>query len=337
MIKEAISLLQNHHDLSASQANAVMDEIMSGDCSDVQIAAYLALLSAKGETIDEILGSAQAMRAHAHHIHTENEVLEIVGTGGDRSNSFNISTTAAFIAAAAGIPVAKHGNRAASSKSGAADCLEALGILIGQDQAGCEKILDQSGMCFLFAPSFHPAMKYAGPVRKELGVRTIFNLLGPLTSPANATRQVMGVYEKEKVEPMARVLDSLGVKKGLVVYGLDRLDEISLCQDTAVCEFENGQFSCYEISPEQFGYTRCDHSEMVGGDPAQNAQITLDILSGKEQGAKREVVCLNAGAGLYVSGCCSSLEEGVRQAESLIDSGLALAQLERFRRASYAG
>lgn len=336
MIKEAIFQLEDHKDLSMAQAMAVMDEIMSGQCSDIQISAYLSLLAAKGETADEILGSARAMRNHSAIIHPAGEVLEIVGTGGDHSSSFNISTTAAFIAASAGVPIAKHGNRSASSKSGAADCLEALDIRIGQDSRTCEQILENCGMCFLFAPSFHPAMKFAAPVRKELGVRTIFNLLGPLTSPARAGRQVMGVYEKEKVEPMARVLSQLGVSKGMVVYGLDKLDEISLSEATAVCEFENGRFKTYEIAPEQFGYARCRKEELCGGDPKANAQITMDILSGREQGAPRQAACLNAGAGLYVYGYCQTLEEGVRTAEMLIDSGRAMAQLEAFRRASHA-
>lgn len=336
MIKEAIYKLQNRENLTEEEARQVLDEIMSGKCSEILIASYLTALSQKGETIPEIVGSARGMRDHAAHLAHEGEVLEIVGTGGDHSNSFNISTTASLVAASAGIPVAKHGNRAASSKSGAADCLEALGVEIAKDPQQCREILDSCGICFLFAPMFHSAMKYAAPVRKELGIRTIFNLLGPLTNPADASLQVMGVYDESQVEPMAHVLSELGVRKGMVVYGLDGLDEISLSSPTRICEFENSEFETYTIEPETFGYASCSKEDLLGGLPEDNARITLDILTGKDNGPKKQAVCLNAGAGLYVAGKADTFAEGIRKAEYLIDSGAAARTLEQFRTASHA-
>lgn len=334
MIKEAIIKVAKKEDLTYEESKAVMNEIMDGETSQVQTAAYLTALAMKGETIDEITGSAEGMRSHALQLKRDMDVLEIVGTGGDGSNSFNISTTASLVIAAGGVPVAKHGNRAASSKSGAADVLEALGVKITLTPEQSEKILEKIGICFLFAQTYHTAMKYVAPVRKELGIRTVFNILGPLTNPANANMQIMGVYSEELVEPMAQVLVKLGVKKGMVVYGTDSLDEISMSAPTAVCEICDGKLAPYEIVPEQFGYKKCEKDELKGDTPQENATITRAILDGSEQGAKRRAVCMNAGAALYVAGKAGTLEEGVRLAEQLIDSGAALKKLEAFIRES---
>lgn len=329
MIKEAIIKLTNKENLSYEEAKAVMNEIMSGEASDVQKSAYLTALTMKGETIDEITGSAEEMRNHAVQLSHEGDVLEIVGTGGDKSDSFNISTTSSFVIASAGVPVAKHGNRAASSKSGAADVLESLGVNITISPRKSAELLQNIGICFLFAQSYHTAMKYVGPIRKELGIRTIFNILGPLANPASANLQVMGVYDESLVEPLAKVLSNLGVKRALVVYGQDRLDEISASAETSVCEVKDGTFKSYTISPEQFGLTRCKKEELTGGTPDENAAITKAVLAG-EQGARRTAVVLNAGAGLYVAGKADSIEAGVRLAEELIDSGKAEKKLEEF-------
>ena len=329
MIKEAIIKLTNKENLSYEEAKAVMNEIMSGEASDVQKSAYLTALTMKGETIDEITGSAEEMRNHAVQLFHEGDVLEIVGTGGDKSDSFNISTTASLVIASAGVPVAKHGNRAASSKSGAADVLESLGVNITISPQKSAELLQNIGICFLFAQSYHTAMKYVGPIRKELGIRTIFNILGPLANPASANLQVMGVYDESLVEPLAKVLSNLGVKRALVVYGQDRLDEISASAETSVCEVKDGTFKSYTISPEQFGLTRCKKEELTGGTPDENAAITKAVLAG-EQGARRTAVVLNAGAGLYVAGKADSIEAGVRLAEELIDSGKAEKKLEEF-------
>lgn len=329
MIKEAIIKLTNKENLSYEEAKAVMNEIMSGEASDVQKSAYLTALTMKGETIDEITGSAEEMRNHAVQLSHEGDVLEIVGTGGDKSDSFNISTTSSLVIASAGVSVAKHGNRAASSKSGAADVLESLGVNITISPQKSAELLQNIGICFLFAQSYHTAMKYVGPIRKELGIRTIFNILGPLANPASANLQVMGVYDESLVEPLAKVLSNLGVKRALVVYGQDRLDEISASAETSVCEVKDGTFKSYTISPEQFGLTRCKKEELTGGTPDENAAITKAVLAG-EQGARRTAVVLNAGAGLYVAGKADSIEEGVRLAEELIDSGKAEKKLEEF-------
>ena len=329
MIKEAIIKLTNKENLSYEEAKAVMNEIMSGEASDVQKSAYLTALTMKGETIDEITGSAEEMRNHAVQLSHEGDVLEIVGTGGDKSDSFNISTTSSLVIASAGVPVAKHGNRAASSKSGAADVLESLGVNITISPQKSAELLQNIGICFLFAQSYHTAMKYVGPIRKELCIRTIFNILGPLANPASANLQVMGVYDESLVEPLAKVLSNLGVKRALVVYGQDRLDEISASAETSVCEVKDGTFKSYTISPEQFGLTRCKKEELTGGTPDENAAITKAVLAG-EQGARRTAVVLNAGAGLYVAGKADSIEAGVRLAEELIDSGKAEKKLEEF-------
>ena len=334
MIKEAIAKLMNKEDLSYEEARQVMDEIMDGKVSPTLISSYLTALSMKGETIDEISGSAYAMRAHATKVPHDMDVLEIVGTGGDGANTFNISSTSAMVIAAGGVPVAKHGNRAASSKSGAADVLEALGVNISLSPEKCQELLEQVGICFLFAQTYHSAMKYVGPVRKELGIRTVFNILGPITNPAAPTMGVMGVYDRNLLEPYAKVMENLGIRRGMVVYGTDKLDEISASAPTAVCEIQDGTTKLYEITPEQFGYTRCQKSDLVGGTPEENAQITRDILLGKDKGPKRNAVCMNAGAALYIAGSAKTLEEGVRLAEYLIDSGKAYEKLQAFVEAS---
>lgn len=333
MIKEAIVKLSNKESLTYDEALQVMNEIMDGEASDVQKSAYLTALAMKGETVDEITGSAVGMRSHAMSVKHDMDVLEIVGTGGDRSNSFNISTTASLVIAAAGVPVAKHGNRAASSKSGAADCLEQLGVKISLEPEQSEKLLKEIGIAFLFAQKYHTAMKYVGPIRKELGTRTVFNILGPLTNPANANLQLMGVYSEELVEPMAHVLHNMGVKRGMVVYGMDCLDEISLSAPTKVCEFDGEDFKSYTITPEQFGYTQCSKEELVGGTPAENAAITRAILE-DEKGAKRNAVVMNAGAALYIAGKASDLQSGMQLAEQMIDSGAAMEKLTQFIRVS---
>ncbi len=329
MIKEATAKLVDRIDLTYFEAGAVMDEIMTGETSQVQTAAFLAALSAKGETIDEITACAAAMRSHATKLEHNMELLEIVGTGGDGAKSFNISTTSAIVIAAAGVPVAKHGNRAASSRSGAADVLEALGVKIGLEPSECLKLLKESGICFFFAQKYHTSMKYVGPVRKELGIRTIFNILGPLTNPASASMQVLGVYSAELVEPLAKVLSNLGVRRGMVVFGEDKLDEISVSGATKVCEFKDGVFVNYTIKPEDFGIRRCKKADIVGGTPDENAIITLSILRG-ERGAKRDAVLMNAGAGLYIAGKTETLGEGIKLAAELIDSGRAMEKLKEF-------
>ena len=330
MIKEAIIKLSKKQDLAYAEAEAVMDEIMSGQATPVQMSSYLTALSLKGETIDEITASAAGMRAHCIKLLHNLDVLEIVGTGGDGSNSFNISTTSSLVIAAGGVPVAKHGNRAASSKSGAADVLETLGVKITLTPERSAEILKKINICFLFAQNYHIAMKYVAPIRKELGIRTVFNILGPLSNPAGANMELMGVYDQSLVEPLAQVMANLGVNRGMVVYGQDSLDEISMCAPTSVCEIRDGKFTSYEITPEQFGYERCEKGALTGGTPAENAEITKAILKGEEKGPKRQAVCLNAGAALYIAGKAASIEEGVKLAEFLIDSGAALKKLEEF-------
>ena len=330
MIKEAIIKLSKKLDLAYAEAEAVMDEIMSGQATPVQMSAYLTALALKGETIDEITASAAGMRAHCIKLLHNLDVLEIVGTGGDGSNSFNISTTSSLVIAAGGVPVAKHGNRAASSKSGAADVLETLGVKITLTPERSAEILKKINICFLFAQNYHIAMKYVAPIRKELGIRTVFNILGPLSNPAGANMELMGVYDQSLVEPLAQVMANLGVDRGMVVYGQDSLDEISMSAPTSVCEIKDGKFTSYVLTPEQFGYERCTKEELQGGTPQENAEITKAILEGKETGAKRHAVCLNAGAALYIAGKAASIEAGVKMAEQLIDSGAALKKLEEF-------
>ncbi len=334
MIKEAILKLSRKEDLTYSEAEAVMNEIMGGEATPVQMAAYLTALSLKGETIDEITASAAGMRAHCIKLLHDMDVLEIVGTGGDGANSFNISTTSALVIAAAGVPVAKHGNRAASSRSGAADVLEALGVNITVPPEKSSQLLKSIQICFLFAQNYHIAMKYVAPIRKELGIRTVFNILGPLSNPAGANMELMGVFDESLVEPLAQVMANLGVRRGMVVFGQDKLDEISMSAPTSVCEIRDGWFQSYTVTPEQFGYTRCSKEELKGGTPEENAEITRAILAGTERGPKRDAVCLNAGAALYITGRAGTMEEGVRMAEGLIDSGKAMEKLEAFIRES---
>ena len=336
MIKECIEKIVSKDDLTYEESYAVMNEIMNGETSQVQNAAYLAALSTKStkaETIAEISGSAAAMRDHALKVDHDMEVLDIVGTGGDHAHSINISTTAAFIIAAAGVKVAKHGNRAASSKCGAADCLEALGINLDQPPAKVVQELKEIGICFMFAQKYHASMKYVGAIRKELGIRTVFNILGPLTNPAHPKRMVLGVYDEYLLEPLAKVMLSLGVESGMVIYGQDCLDELSLSAPTSICEFKNGWFRRYEIKPEDFGFVRCTKADISGGDPKENAQVTLDILNGAK-GPKTDIVLLNAGAAIYVGGKAESIKAGIEKAKELIASGAAMAKLEEFRQLS---
>lgn len=333
MIKEAIIKIVNKEDLSYEEARETMLEIMRGETSATQNAAFLAALSTKStkaETIDEISGCATAMRSLATPVeHPGMEVLEIVGTGGDGAHSFNVSTTAAMVVAAGGVKVAKHGNRAASSLSGTADCLEALGVNIAQDPDLCRKMLEEAGFCFMFAQKYHAAMKYVGPIRKELGFRTVFNILGPLTNPAKPEMFLLGVYDEYLVEPVAKVLSSLGVKRGLVVYGQDRLDEISASAPTTICEIRDGFYRTSVIQPEDFGLTRGTKAEIVGGTAADNAEITRGILNGTITGTKRNIVLLNAGAALYVAKAADSLADGIKLAAELIDSRKALDTLNK--------
>ena len=338
MIKEAIVKIVSKEDLTYNEAYEVMNEIMSGETTPTQNAAFLASLStksAKAETTNEIAGCAAAMRDHATKVDTNMDVFEIVGTGGDNAHSFNISTTSAIIAASGGMKVAKHGNRAASSSSGTADCLEALGVNINQSPEKCIELLDKVGMCFFFAQQYHSSMKYVGPIRRELGFRTVFNILGPLTNPASPSMQLLGVYDEYLVEPLAQVLINLGVKRGMVVYGTDKLDEISLSAPTKICEIQNGWFKSYIIKPEDFGFERCEKTDLKGGNPDENAQITRDILSGKK-GHQRNATLLNAGAALYIGGKADSMKNGISLASQLIDNGSAYNTLEKLIEVSNA-
>lgn len=336
MIKEAIVKIVNKEDLTYDEAYTVMNEIMSGETTPTQNAAFLAALStksAKAETTDEIAGCAAAMRDNATKVNTGMDIFEIVGTGGDNAQSFNISTTSALVAAAGGMKVAKHGNRAASSLCGTADCLEALGVNIQQSPNRCIELLKEAGMCFFFAQKYHTSMKYVGPIRKELGFRTVFNILGPLTNPGSPKMQLLGVYDEYLVEPLAQVLINLGVKRGMVVYGKDRLDEISMSAPTAVCEFKDGWFRSYTIAPEDFGFERCTKDDLKGGTPEENAKITREILGGAK-GHKRNAVLMNAGAALYIGGKAETLKDGIALAAKIIDSGKALETLDKLIKVS---
>lgn len=331
MIKEAIVKIVDKQDLTYDEAYKVIAEIMAGETTPTQNAAFLAALStksAKAETIDEITGCAAAMRDAAVKFENDMDLLEIVGTGGDNAHSFNISTTSAMVIAASGIKVAKHGNRAASSLSGTADCLEALGVNIDLDPEKCREMLDKTGFCFFFAQKYHTSMKYVGGIRKELGIRTVFNILGPLTNPASPKHHLLGVYDASLIETVAQVLMKLGSESGMVVYGKDKLDEISLSAPTMICEYRNGWLKNYEITPEQFGFERCTKDDLLGGTPQENAAITTGILSGDIQGHKRNTVLLNAGAAIYCGGKADSFETGVKLAAELIDSGRALETLK---------
>ena len=333
MIKEAIEKIVNKADLTYDEAYTVMNEIMGGESTPTQNAAFLSALStksARAETTDEIAGCAAAMRDHATKVDTGMDIFEIVGTGGDGAGSFNISTTSALVAATAGMKVAKHGNRAASSKCGTADCLEALGVNIDQSPEKCIELLNEVGMCFFFAQKYHTSMKYVGAIRRELGFRTVFNILGPLTNPGSPTMQLLGVYDEYLVEPLTQVLISLGVKRGMVVYGRDKLDEISMSAPTKISEIRDGWYRTMVIRPEDFGLKTCSKDDLKGGTPEENAKITRAILSGEEKGPKRDAILLNAGASLYIGGIADSFEEGVKKAGEILDSGKAIETLERF-------
>lgn len=329
MIKEATKTIIAGNDLPYDTAAAVMDEIMSGEATQMLTATYLTALRMKGESIDEISASAAVMRKHAEQLPHGTDLLEIVGTGGDEAGTFNISTTSSFVVSAAGIPVAKHGNRSVSSKCGAADVLEAAGININISPEKSAMILKEIGICFMFAQKYHTAMKYVAPVRKELGFRTLFNILGPLTNPAFATYQLLGVYDESLVEPLANVLVKLGIKKGMVVYGQDRLDEISLSANTTCCEIQDGRLTSYILNPEDYGFRKCIKDELVGGGPEENASILKGILSGSEKGAKRDAVILNSAACIHmIKGI--SMEEAAAEANEAIDSKKALDKLNKF-------
>ena len=331
MIKEAILKLSKKENLNYEEAKEVMNEIMSGKATAVQMSSYLTALSMKGETIDEITGSAAGMRANCIKLLHDMEVLEIVGTGGDNSNSFNISTASAIVIAAGGVAVAKHGNRAASSKCGAADVLEELGININISPEKSREILSKINICFLFAQNYHIAMKYVAPVRKELGIRTVFNILGPLSNPAGANIELMGVYDESLIEPLAKVMQNLGVKRGMVVYGTDKIDEISMSSETKICEIlDKENLKSYTISPKDFGYDFCDKKELEGGSVKENAEIIRNIFNLKDNGAKRKAVCMNAGAGFYIAKKVKNIKEGVQLAENLIDEKKAFEKLEDF-------
>lgn len=339
MIKEAIVKIVSKQDLTYDEAYTVMNEIMSGETTPTQNAAFLASLStksARAETTSEIAGCAAAMRDHATKVETDLDLFEIVGTGGDNAHSFNISTTSALIAAAGGVKVAKHGNRAASSACGTADCLEALGVNIEQSPDKCRELLNDVGICFFFAQKYHTSMKYVGAIRRELGFRTVFNILGPLTNPGSPKMQLLGVYDDYLVEPLAQVLIELGIKRGMVVYGTDKLDEISLSAPTRICEIKDGWYKTYTITPEQFGFERCTKEDLKGGTPQENAQIVRRILGG-EKGHKRSAALLNAGASLYIAGKADSMKDGIKLAAELIDSGKALKTLESFIEKSNSG
>lgn len=329
MIRDALTTLTTGQNLPYDTAYTVMDEIMSGATTDAQIGAYLTALRLKGETIDEITASAAAMRAHCVKLLHDMDVLEIVGTGGDGSNSFNISTTSALVISAAGVPVAKHGNRAASSRSGAADVLEALGVDITVPPETSTRLLQEIGLCFLFAQNYHLAMKYVAPARKQLGIRTVFNILGPLSNPAGANMELMGVYDESLLEPLARVMSNLGVTRGMVVFGRDGLDELSTSSETAVCEIADGALETYTVAPEDLGLKRSSKADLVGGTPQENAQITREILAGAA-GPKRDAVLLNSAAALKIAGRVPTLAEGLQMAAEQIDTGAAARQLDRF-------
>lgn len=330
MIQQAIHDVTVNKDLDFETAKQVMGEIMNGEATQAQIASFLTGLRMKGESIEEITACAAVMREKSLKLNPAFDVIDIVGTGGDEAGTFNISTTSAFVVAAGGVPVAKHGNRSISSKSGAADVLEHLGVNLSLSAGQSEKLLEETGMCFMFAPAYHSSMKYAAPVRKELAIRTIFNILGPLSNPAGATMQLLGVYDKSLVEPLAKVLSNLGVVRGLVVCGADGLDEATVTGTTHVCEIRFGKYKAYDITPEELGLPRCEPPDITGGTPEENAQITRDILRGHIRGAKRDIVVLNSALSLYLGldGC--TIKDCIQKAADLIDSGLAYAKLNEF-------
>jgi len=329
VIREAVMRLVEGRDLGYLEAQAVMDEMMTGKASDIQTSAFLAALAAKGETVDEITAFAVSMRSHGVKLPGMTEAVEIVGTGGDRSGSFNISTASSFVVSAAGAPVAKHGNRAANSRCGAADVLEALGADITIGPGKSARILEEIGICFMFAQDYHAAMRHVAPVRRKLGIRTVFNILGPLTNPAAARMQLMGVYDGSLLEPLARVMSNLGVEKGMTVHGADGLDEISVCAPTSVCEIRNGTIMDYTIEPEKLGIRLCSEGDIAGGGPEENARIIREVLGG-ERGPRRDIVLLNSAAALYIADRCGSVSGGLTLAAAAIDSGRASERLERF-------
>lgn len=334
MIKEAIYKVVNGEDLDYDTAKTVMEEMMSGNAEQAQMGAFLSALRMKGETVEEITACAAVMREKAKKIVPSMDVLDIVGTGGDEANTFNISTISSFVIAAGGVPVAKHGNRSVSSKCGSADVLEALGVKIDLTAEQTKQVLDEIGIGFLFAPTYHSSMKYAAPVRKEIGIRTIFNILGPLSNPAGATMELMGVYDENMVEPLANVMNKLGVKRAMVVHGHDGLDEITLCDTTTVCEIADGKINSFFLSPEQMGLKRCKKEELLGGLPAENAQIALSILQG-EKGPRRDVILLNAAVCLYMNHNDMTLRDCVKLAAELIDSGKAMEKLQQMIEVSH--
>ncbi len=333
MIKESIATLISGKDITSDEAAAAMTEIMTGEATSAQIGAFLAAMRMKGETTDEIIGCARVMREKAEHVQLAADAIDIVGTGGDGANTFNISTTAAFVVAAAGMPVAKHGGRSVSSRCGSADVLENLGVNITLTKEQAARCFTQTGLCFMFAPAYHLSMKHAAGPRRELGLRTVFNLLGPLANPANAPYQLLGVCEERFVEPLARALMTLGVKSAMAVHSHDGLDEISISAPTTVCEVRGGRLSGYLLHPEQFGIRPVGLEEIRGGDAALNAQILLSILKG-QLGPKRDITVLNSATALYIAGITPTIKTGLALACSVIDSGAAMKKLEEYKAAS---
>ncbi len=329
MIREGLTKVIERENLSYDEMRSIFDEIMSGEATPAQMAAFLTALRMKGETIEEITACAEVMREKSTVIDTMGmDVMDIVGTGGDNAQTINISTISAFVIAASGVKVGKHGNRSASSKCGSADCLEALGVKLDLTPEQNLKLLNEIGICFMFAQRYHESMRYAGPTRKDMGVRTIFNILGPLANPARANMELLGVYDENLVAPIAEVLINLGIKRAMVVHGHDGLDEATVCDTTTVCEINNGRAVSFFLSPEQLGLKRAVNGDLVGGTPEENAQIALDILSGKERGPKRSAVVLNSALGIYMGNSDSTLRDCVRKAEELIDSGEAMKKLK---------
>lgn len=329
LLKPFIAKVTDGISLTCEEAMDAMDIIMNGNATDAQIAGFLTALRIKGETVDEITGFAKIMREKANTIEGCRDAVDIVGTGGDLASTFNISTTSSFVIAGCGAKVAKHGNRSVSSKSGAADVLESLGVKISSAPEQAKEMVDNIGISFLFAQSYHGSMRYVGPARRDLGIRTVFNILGPLANPANTDYILLGVYDKNLLEPMAGVLMNLGIKRAMLVYGNDRLDEISISDTTSVCEIKDGKTSFYEINPEDYGMKMAEKSDIVGGTATENAKITLGILKGEIQGAKRDIVLLNAGCALYITGKAGSISEGINLAKASIDGGWALAKLKQ--------
>ena len=317
MINEAINKLAEKQNLTGAETIGAFGEIMSGEATNAQIAAFITAMRMKGETIEEITACAKVLREKCTHIDPGKDVLDIVGTGGDCANTFNISTTSSFVIAAAGVPVAKHGNRS-----------EELGVKIDLSAERNKELLQEIDLCFLFAQAYHASMRFAGPVRKELGIRTVFNIIGPLANPAFASLQLLGVYKKELVEPLAKVLANLGVKRGIVVYGNDGIDEVTVSSTNTIAEINDGEITTYTLDPQAFGFTPCKKSDLMGGDAKINAGITYDILSGKEQGAKRDAVVLNSGLSLYLGGK-GSIKECIELARITLDNGKALQKLQQ--------